>query len=230
LLVSWFWTTQLPSGLREVAPLGTVGVHPSLLPRHRGPDPYFWAIHDGDAMTGVTAHVLADEYDTGAILGTREVALDPRWNAWTLAKQLDRPSLALLRATVARFAAGDPPTPRPQDESQATFAPSPDEDELAIDWRESPAAIERLVRAAAPWPGATFTLGEEFVVVEEVRVLSSAPAALSSGEAWIDERGLPCVVAGRGAVELVRGSDEHDRPIFSADWVKRIVDLRETSA
>src|SRR5687767_14430049 len=39
LLVSWFWTTRLPMALVESCPLGGFGVHPSLLPRHRGPDP-----------------------------------------------------------------------------------------------------------------------------------------------------------------------------------------------
>ncbi|HLM73120.1 MAG TPA: formyltransferase family protein, partial [Polyangiaceae bacterium] len=44
LLVSWFWTSLLPMDLMRAARLGGIGVHPSLLPRHRGPDPTFWAI------------------------------------------------------------------------------------------------------------------------------------------------------------------------------------------
>src|SRR5262249_3710263 len=87
LVVSWFWTTKIPARLVELAPLGGFGVHPSLLPRHRGPDPYFWAIDLGDEVTGVTAHRLAAEYDTGAILGSRTLPIDPAWNAWTLAKR-----------------------------------------------------------------------------------------------------------------------------------------------
>ena len=67
----------------EVAPLGAIGVHPSLLPRHRGPDPYFWAIESGDLETGVTAHRLEEEYDTGAILAQRRLAIDASWNSWT---------------------------------------------------------------------------------------------------------------------------------------------------
>src|SRR5689334_15367117 len=58
LLVSWFWTKKIPAEVRRLAPLGAIGVHPSLLPRHRGPDPTFWAIDSGDAETGVTAHVV----------------------------------------------------------------------------------------------------------------------------------------------------------------------------
>ncbi|MDF2695616.1 MAG: fmt2, partial [Labilithrix sp.] len=43
LLVSWFWTKNIPRSVRTIAPLGALGIHPSLLPRHRGPDPTFWA-------------------------------------------------------------------------------------------------------------------------------------------------------------------------------------------
>ncbi len=98
LIVSWFWTTRLPEPILRLAP--AVGVHPSLLPRHRGPDPCFWAIDAGDEVTGVTAHRLAAEYDTGDILGRRELRIDPSWNGWTLARALDRPSLSLLREIV----------------------------------------------------------------------------------------------------------------------------------
>ncbi len=91
LLVSWFWTTKLTPRLLAVAPRGAFGVHPSLLPRHRGPDPYFWTILHGDAESGVTAHRLADDYDTGAVLGQRRLAVEPSWTAFRLAKALDRP-------------------------------------------------------------------------------------------------------------------------------------------
>src|SRR5262249_25830191 len=76
-VVSWFWTTKLPVSVMTAARLGGIGVHPSLLPRHRGPDPYFAAIDQGDEETGVTAHRLDGEYDTGAILGQIRVRLDP---------------------------------------------------------------------------------------------------------------------------------------------------------
>ena len=91
LLVSWFWTKRIPARLLSVAP--AVGVHPSLLPRHRGPDPYFWAIDAGDETTGVTAHRLDATYDTGPILAQRTLEIRPSWDAWRLARALDRPSL-----------------------------------------------------------------------------------------------------------------------------------------
>ena len=222
LIVSWFWTKRLPRQVLALPPLGAFGVHPSLLPRHRGPDPYFWAIRRGDAVSGVTAHVLDDAYDTGAVLARRELAIDPSWSAWTLAKRLDRPSLALMREVARAFASGHALTPMVQDEAHATLAPAPTDDELAIDWRESAADVVALVRAAAPWPGATFTLGEEVLVLEEARVTAVFPRALEPGEAAVRADGAAVVRAGDHAIELLRGRDGGDVPIGPRDFETRV--------
>lgn len=190
LLVSWFWTTRLPPSVLSVTPLGTVGVHPSLLPRHRGPDPYFWAIERGDAVTGVTAHRLAEEYDTGALLGARELAIDPSWTAWNLARALDRPSLALLRDVVASIAAGRALAEKDQDEGLATLAPEPGEDLLGLHPAAGVDACLRRVRALAPFPGAAIELGDQLLAVTSAAA-ADAPRALETGEiAVIDGKAI----------------------------------------
>lgn len=213
LVVSWFWTRKVPAAFRTIAPLGTIGVHPSLLPRHRGPDPYFWAIDSGDAVTGVTAHVLDDEYDTGAILARRELAIAPSWNAWTLAKKLDRPSLSLLRDTVAAYARGEPPPPIAQDHTLATDAPQPDDDALELRWTDDAASIVRRVRAAAPWPGAFTEIGGSVITLSEVRAATERAellAALTCGEAFVRPDGVAVVRAKDAVIELLRGRIEED--------------------
>jgi methionyl-tRNA formyltransferase len=224
LIVSWFWTTKLPSALLALAP--AVGVHPSLLPRHRGPDPYFWAIDSDDAKTGVTAHLLDAEYDTGAILGRRELPIDPSWNAWKLAKALDRPSLALLRDTVrdagAAITASRPLAAVAQDESLATDAPEPDDDELAIPWSWGADRIERRVRAAAPWPGAWTEIGNEVVTLVRVRATGDYPRALEPAEAAVRADGVAVVRAGAGGVELLAGRAENGSELGTGDFASLV--------
>jgi methionyl-tRNA formyltransferase len=219
LLVSWFWTTKMPPALLALAP--AVGVHPSLLPRHRGPDPYFWAIDSGDAETGVTAHLLDAEYDTGAILGRRALAIDPHWNSWKLARALDRPSLALLRETVrdaaASIAAGKAIAASTQDEGRATSAPEPDDEELAIHWSWDAERIARRVRAAAPWPGAWTEIGARLVTLVKVRVTGDFPRALEPSEAAVRSDGVGVIRAGNAALELIEGRDEDDRELREGD-------------
>ncbi len=210
LLVSWFWTTKVPKKIRDLAPLGSVGVHPSLLPRHRGPDPYYWAIASGDAITGVSAHVLEDEYDTGNVFATRELRIDPTWNAWTLAKKLDRPSLALLRETVSCFAKGEQPVATAQNTDAATDAPSPSDEDLELRWSDSAREIHQRVRAAAPWPGAFTAIGDHTLVLTRVEPTNDFPRALVPGEAAVRNDGVAVVRTGDGAVEILEARLESD--------------------
>jgi methionyl-tRNA formyltransferase len=199
LLVSWFWTTRLPMNVIRAARLGGIGVHPSLLPRHRGPDPTFWAIASGDTETGVTVHRLAEEYDTGDIIATERLAIDPTWNAWQLAKALDRPSLRQLRKTVARFASGERVIASPQDPALATEAPFPDDEACALRFSWPTERVLRHVRALAPAPGAWTEINGSLVTVLRAAPAKSFPAALEPGEGAIID-GLPIVRTGDSAV------------------------------
>lgn len=205
LCVSWFWTKKIPGALRQTFPLGTVGVHPSLLPRHRGSDPFFWAIDSGDAKTGVTAHRLEDEYDTGAMLGQRVLCIDSSWSAWTLAKKLDRPSLALLRDVTRAFSEGRPPAETAQDPALATPADAPDEDALELDWTWNAERIVRRVRAASPWPGVFTFIGDRAVTITKAAVTTGLPRALLPGEAGLLGDGTAAVRAGDSGVQLLAG-------------------------
>ncbi|MEI7893597.1 MAG: formyltransferase family protein [Myxococcales bacterium] len=223
LIVSWFWTRRIPPSVLETARLGGLGVHPSLLPRHRGPDPYFWAIDAGDVQTGVTAHVLDESYDTGALLASRALRIDPTWNAWTLAKRLDRPSLALLRDVVGAYARGVPPEARAQNDADATEAPAPDDTLLELRWGETASALVRRVRAASPWPGAYTELAGETLVLTEVRETRDFPRALVAGEAAVRADGIAVICAKDNAIELHRGRlESSDEPLDAAAFAARV--------
>lgn len=203
LLVSWFWTKRLPMDLVRAARAGGIGAHPSLLPRHRGPDPTYWAIASGDSETGVSVHRIEADYDTGDVLATERLPIDPAWNAWQLARALDRPSLRLIRATTLAFARGEPPPAIAQDPALATLAPAPDDDACAITWNRPTADILRHIRALAPSPGAWTEIGSTLLTVLEARAAATYPAILLPGEAVCD--GDRCLVrTADGAVELVR--------------------------
>ena len=70
IVVSCFpW--RLPGQVRRLATCGAINLHPSLLPRFRGPDPLFWAFQTGTKDWGVTVHRMDDAFDAGPILGQR---------------------------------------------------------------------------------------------------------------------------------------------------------------
>jgi methionyl-tRNA formyltransferase len=221
-ILSWFWPTRIPEAVLSLAPRGAFGVHPSLLPRHRGPDPYFHAIRAGDAETGVTLHRLEAAYDTGHVVAQRRVPITERDDAWRLARKLDRPSLALLVECAERLSRGEALDGLVQDESLATEAPQPTEEELCLDWDASADEIVRLVRAAAPAPMVSTLLGDELVFVRRaVRYEPEIPDVFEPGDALRTPEGI-VVVAGQGAVRLVEVEREDGERVRERD-IDRLV-------
>jgi len=213
VVLSWFWPRRIPEALLARAPRGAFGVHPSLLPRWRGPDPYFHALRAGDPTTGVTLHRLDASYDTGPIVERIEVPILPRDDAWTLARRLDRPSLALLVRAAQRLAAGEALPGAPQDGRLATPAPRPSEEDLVLRFAdEDGESLARLVRAAAPEPGASALLEETLVTVQRARPWAGTfPGSLRPGEAFVAPEGVVVRCRERGLLlERVR-SEEDDR-------------------
>jgi len=210
-LLCWFYPKQIPAAVLRLAPRGAFGAHPSLLPRWRGPDPYFWAIYSGDRETGVSLHRLDEEYDTGAVIAQETLTIDPRENAWRLAKRLDRPALSLLVRCAEALAAGAALLGTAQDESGATPAPAPDDTLLSIDWTRPVAEIVRLVRAAAPYPGASTEFGDELVELLDAHPYpASLPRVLEPRDAVWTPEGL-VVRAGDGGVVVNRLRDVDGR-------------------
>lgn len=216
LVVSWFWTRRLPLAWIESAKVDAVGVHPSLLPRHRGPNPYYWAIDSGDTETGVTVHRLSAEYDEGAILDQERLSIGDK-NAWQLARALDRPSLRALRRTVAAYA-HTPPIAIAQDHSRATSAPEPSGDALQVDFGWKTERVLRRIRALSPVPGLPLSLwGLDFFVIE-ARPSPTYTPALLPGEAELSTERL-LLRTGDGAIAVERATlvDTGDEDTDTAD-------------
>jgi methionyl-tRNA formyltransferase len=89
-----------------LAPLGGVNIHPSLLPRHRGPIPAFWALQEGPGATGVSIHRIAARIDAGEVLAQRAHALPPGVSASTAARLLHDAALPMISDVLRAFAAG----------------------------------------------------------------------------------------------------------------------------
>jgi methionyl-tRNA formyltransferase len=214
LVVSWFFTRKLPARWLEGARFGGIGAHPSLLPRHRGPNPYFWAIDQGDAETGVSVHVLTPEYDEGDVLAVRRIPVGEK-NSWQLARALDRPSLSALRDVVAQFARGESPPRTPQDERAVTWANEPEEALLRADFGGSTEQVLRRIRALSPVPGLALEIEGLRLIVTRATKAALFPAALVAGEAAVSA-GRLVLRTGDGAVLVERAVVEEadDEPML----------------
>lgn len=147
----------LPPTLLSVPRLGFVNLHPSLLPRHRGPSPIHWAIASGDTVTGVSTMQLDEGMDTGPLLLQRETPIEPRERYPELEERLARLGAGLVVETLAGLAAGSL-RPRPQDHAAATVTPKLDRKLGRIDFSLPAELWVNRCRAFDPWPGVYGTL------------------------------------------------------------------------
>lgn len=188
----------LSQEILDIPPLGTINVHSSLLPKHRGSAPINWSIIKGDAVTGVTTMFTDKGMDTGDILLMRKTPIGPAENAGELTDRLAVMGAQLLIETIRALEAGTLAR-TPQDHAAATYEPKMDKELGRIDWSKSAQELDWLVRGTTPWPGAFTTLGEQTIKVFELDILDG-PASGAPGE----------IVAADAKRGLVVSCGDHD--------------------
>ncbi|MFH1177865.1 MAG: methionyl-tRNA formyltransferase [Acidobacteriota bacterium] len=161
--------------LLAIPPRGFVNLHPSLLPRHRGPSPIESAILRGDEETGVTTMLLDEGMDTGPILLQRATPIGARERSPELERRLALMGAELVVETLAALAIGAV-TPRRQDNARATVTQKLDRKMARIDWGLDAAELARRCRAFDPWPGLFASFRQSRVKVHGLEVAAPAPA------------------------------------------------------
>lgn len=170
----------LPPPLLAVPPMGFVNLHPSLLPRHRGPSPIQWAIASGDTVTGVTTMLLDEGMDTGPILLQRETPIGARERFSELESRLAQLGAELMVETLAGLAGGRL-TPRPQDHAAASVTPKLDRKMGRIDFSLPARVWANRCRAFDPWPGLYCNLRGGRVKVHGLEVGEAVPGEEAPG-------------------------------------------------
>src|SRR5580658_5452202 len=143
----------IPQWMLDLAPLGNINLHASLLPKYRGAAPIQWAIANGETVTGNTTMRIDAGLDTGDILLQRELPIAPDDTAETLAPRLATIGADLMVQTLRALQAGTV-HPRPQDNSKATLAPILKKEDGLIDFSRSATEVFNRIRGFQPWPGA----------------------------------------------------------------------------
>lgn len=143
----------LPKKLLALPEFGTINLHPSLLPKYRGPSPVQTALLEGETQTGVSIMLLDEKIDHGPILSQITVPILNTDNAITLNKRLFDQGAVLLKNTLLKYLQ-DITIVAPQNHSEATFTKLIKKQDGLIDWSKRAELINRQIKAYQPWPGA----------------------------------------------------------------------------
>ena len=160
------WTTKIAHEQFGWMPRGGWNMHPSLLPKYRGWNPYYWVIAAGETTTGITVHTLSDRFDCGDILLQREFPVLPLDTMNSLFARLVHEMGAVGCDAIERIAAGDPQV-TPQPAGTYPRAPKVRPAHLELTSALTRKQVFDRVRAANPDFGAWLTVGTQRIKVFE---------------------------------------------------------------
>ncbi len=193
LLVSFAYSRIFGPKFLSMFPQGGINVHPSLLPRFRGPSPLTEAILQGDDRTGITIQTLALGMDEGDILLQKQISLDGTETTESLSLWAAQEGATMVGEVIENF---DALSGTPQDGNLATYCTKIAKSDGAINWSEPAGEIDRKIRAYTPWPRCfTFLHGQRVVIhratLGATQTTGTPGSILGSGEVLVD--GAPTV-------------------------------------
>lgn len=179
LLVSFAYGRVFGPKFLALFPEGGINIHPSLLPKYRGPTPIPAAILARDKATGVSVQRLAAELDSGDVLASAELPLSGRETTESLEERAAALGAELLSRVLAAIAA-DAAIARPQ-EGEPSFCPLLKKDDGLLDFGLGAEELDARVRAFYPWP-----VAYSYLKGLRLNILESFPYP---GESWPGREG-----------------------------------------
>jgi methionyl-tRNA formyltransferase len=169
--------------LLDIFSSGNINIHPSLLPRWRGPSPIETAILEGDTETGVTFMQMTEELDAGPIYAQQSIPLGEE-NTKRLSEKLSLLAANMLESFLPLFLEG-PQGIKEQDERAVTHSKIIKKEHARVDWNEHPKNIDKKIKAYYPWPVAHTYLDNKHFRIWDAKTLIEG-----------DERGRPGEIVG----------------------------------
>lgn len=206
-LLCWCFPWKISAVGLQIPEFGCVNLHPSLLPKYRGPSPLAWALRNGDREIGVTWHRMTPAFDAGPILTQATFPVsDADSDIMTIGAKVDELGEQLLPEVLCKLAVRDPGTA--QCERSATTAPLFSKDEYGvIDWTRSAREIHNQVRAwscSGMMQTLTAPIGlvdGRWVLIEETSLVqqadSVAAVTTADGRLWVTRVSELCGRGGR---------------------------------
>lgn len=189
----------LPDSVLNIPKYKCVNIHPSLLPRYRGPSPLSAAILNGDAVTGVTIMLVEKKVDAGPILAQKEIPIPEDSTTESLSGMLAKAGADLLTKTIPSWTSGKI-QPRVQDENNASYTRMETKEDGRLDWKLPAVQLWRRTRAYYPWPGC-FTDWKGV----RLKIIKAVPLPLDVGGEVGEVIALPRGNEARAAVRTTEG-------------------------
>lgn len=179
----------LKKDILEMPRYGCINIHGSLLPKYRGASPIQWAVINGEEVSGVTTMRMSEGLDTGDMILTKEIVLDPDETGGSLFDKLSVAGAELAVDTLKALE-DNTATYTIQDDSLATYTGKIDKSFGNIDWNKDAKTIEQLIRGLNPWPSAFTKLSGKTLKIWKAEVTTGREGAEAGQIIDVDKNGF----------------------------------------
>jgi methionyl-tRNA formyltransferase len=209
----------LPEEVFTIPPRGSVNLHASLLPDYRGAAPINRAIMNGDTETGLTTFFIEKTVDTGDIILTERVIINPEENAGELSARMSANGAELGVRTLELIGSGQHSAAK-QVAVNSRPAPKLTKEDARIDWSPDAVSVHNHIRGTNPCPGAFTQWGDRTLRILRAKVEDAG----SRGIPGIIKEASPSkgivVSCGKGSVRLVEVQPEGKKAMDAASFVR----------
>ncbi|MEK7629456.1 MAG: methionyl-tRNA formyltransferase [Patescibacteria group bacterium] len=215
----------LPLEVLEIPKFKTINIHPSLLPRLRGPSPIQNALAQGLTETGVSLMVIDEKMDHGPVISQEVFLIDQSENYLTLEFQLAQIGASMLIRDLPKYVSGEI-KPQEQNHTEATFTKLIKKEDGLVDYQKMSAEeVYNLWRAYINWPSVyTFFKNKSgqnirLKLIELEKCQTSEVGQKLSGEVFTDESKNLYIACNDGAIKLIRVQPEGSKILNAQDFL-----------
>lgn len=161
----------IPKDILEIPKFKSINIHPSLLPKYRGPSPIQTAIINGDKTTGATIMLMDEKMDHGPIISQRKITIIRRETTPSLEKKIAKQASALLLKILPLYISKKVDFQR-QNDLKASYTKMLTRQDGKIDFKkESAQSIEQKIRGLNPWPGVWTIIDGKRVKIIKAKII-----------------------------------------------------------
>lgn len=224
------WGEKLKKESIQLPKIAMINVHPSLLPKYRGPNPYLETIRHQEKMTGITFHLMSEEYDAGAILLQKQIEIKPN----DTGKELKERTVLAARSAVTELLnmlADDFIIPVDQSEERATYYPQITQEDIMLDFSKSAEEISAHIRGFYPWSKTYFPYKNKFFtpspydleILDDDTEFSTAGTIIEKSP----EKNSMAILCGDGKILKMEKLKLYGNinKLFTSQYIKYFVDL-----
>ncbi len=209
----------LPELVFTIPPLGTINVHPSLLPKYRGAAPINWTIINGEKETGVTIIKISQQIDGGGMLSQKKVPVLENETAGSLHDRLAGIGADLLLKTVDELA-NDIATIVLQEDAEATPAPKLTKEMCHVSFDQPAEKVKNWIHGLSPYPGAYALLNGEIIKFYAARIVDEIHRDAPPGKIIKFEKGEIHIACNPGVISILELQKQGKKVLNSSEFLR----------